>query len=82
MKCDHTLMQSKFCPECGEAINADPAVSLLAHVRKMHKRLNEAQYRAPQRDKLLVKYAGWVEFIESTLAARRVKPEGAMGGGA
>lgn len=82
MKCDHALIQTKFCPDCGEPVGADPAMSLLAHVRKMHRRLQDAKGHYPQRDRRLVAYAQWIAFIEESLAARRVKPEGNTAAGA
>ena len=40
MNCNHTLLDTPFCPNCGEATANDPLAGLLSHVNK-HVYLNK-----------------------------------------
>ncbi len=75
--CSHTLLDTPFCPHCGEATSQEPLTSLLSHVNK-HVYLNKEalsstlRYMAkgPSYDLSEDVAARWLVEVEEKIAAQ------------
>ena len=80
MTCDHSKLNSRFCPKCGKPLIGTPETLLryLGNNRRsaerdfaIHKDLGWAEHELQQIRRRVERWAAWIEFVERAIDAEK-----------